>query len=271
MSNSLISNRAKYEKLSPEDIQFYEQVNSRITASNALPFEVPVDAFFRTTIACMKWFWEWYEGATQEQMLYLDYGDIMAIPKDGSGNINILLPEGIQGIIEWKQSSATVSRQVRDYLRIALLQTYSSNYVATPGSGAGHRDTYGFQNPSLSNAVIAIYEAEQYRETFTRGVRANFNKNTGIFRIMSNVQTGLVLQCMVRLHPEYLYGDIMFENYVVACIEEQLGRIVTAFDFKLPGSVTINYDQITEYGKDKRKEIEEEIKASNNTDFITWK
>lgn len=63
----------------------------------------------------------------------------------------------------------------------------------------------------------------------------------------------------------------MFEDYVLARIEQQLGRILTTFDFKLPGDVTLNYEQIASDGKASREAIEEEIKASNNTDFIQTK
>ena len=263
------SNNPRYKLLSPEDVMFYETVNSRITGSHALPYEIPVDSFFTITIACLKWFWNWYESATQEKMLFVPYNEI-SNRRDGSGNIDLLLPNGIEAVIDWKQSSSSISQRINDYLRISLLQTYSSGYSSGAGDGS-FRSGYAMQAPSVANAVVAMYEATQFKETFTRGIRANYNKNTQIFRIMTNIDTGLVMQCMVRLLPRELYGDIMFENYVVACIEEQLGRILSAFEFKLPGSVTINYDQIKEYGQTSRKEIESDIKASNNTDFMFTK
>ena len=264
----MTSNNPRYKKLEPADLEFYEQVNSRITGSHALPFEIPHDAFFRTTIAAMKWFWNWHGDATQEQMLYIPYQTISEISSSntsGSGNIDLLLPESIEAIIDWKASSQSITGKLANYLRISLLQTYSTS-ANTNGGSYGNNS-----NPTLSNAVISMYEASMYKETFQKGIRASFNKNTRIFRIMSSVTSGIVLQCMVRLHPQDLYGDIVFEDYVVARIEEQLGRIVTAFDFKLPGSVTINYDQIKEYGKESRKEIEADIKASNNNDTIQYK
>lgn len=262
----MISNQAKFTKLQPEDVEFYEQVNSRITGSNALPYEIPADAFFRTVVAAMKWFWHWYEPATQETLLYIPYSEIQSKGVKYGGNIDLLLPNGIEGIFDWKQASQSSLGSVNDYLRISLLQTFTAT-----GAGAGNGYGYGGNNTQMSNIVISMFEANQYRETFTRGIRANFNKNTGKFRIMSSIDTGLVLSCFVRLQPFELYGDIMFEDYVVACVEAQLGRIMTSFDFNYPGGIKLNYDPVQESGKTRKQEIEEEIKGSNNNDFMMTK
>ena len=132
----MTSNNPRYKKLEPADLEFYEQVNSRVTASHALPFEIPHDAFFRTTIAAMKWFWNWHGDATQEQMLFIPYQSIAQIAStntSGSGNIDLLLPESIEAIIDWKPSNQSITGRLADYLRISLLQTYSSSAMSEIG------------------------------------------------------------------------------------------------------------------------------------------
>jgi hypothetical protein len=268
MSN--IGNNVRFSQLQPEDVEFYERIHSRLTASCALPFEIPVDAFFTTTIAAMKWFWSWYPDATQEKLLFIPWQVISSVKPTSQGNIDLLLPEGIEAVTDWRAAEQAYSTDISNYLRVSLLQTYSSMGAATE-LGQNFRSTGGTVYPKVSNAVIAMYEAQQYKETFSRGYRASFNKNTRIFRLMTDVQSGFVLNCYVRLQPQELYGDIMFEEYVLARIEEQLGRIVTSFDFKLPGDVQINYDQIASDGKDRRQAIEDEIKEMNNNDFMLEK
>lgn len=266
----MIANNVKFTKLEPEDVEFYERIHSRITASSALPFEVPVDTFFTTVVSCLKWFWHWYPDATQEKALYIPWEVICSVPQSAAGNIDLKLPDGIEGVFDWKAAEQSYSTSISNFLRVSLLQTYSSMGTATE-LGQNFRSNGGTTYPQVSNAVIAMYEAAQYRETFTRGYRASYNKNTQIFRLTTDVQSGFVLQCFVRVQPQELYGDIMFENYVLACIEAQLGRIMTTFDFKLPGDVQINFDQISSDGKEAKEKIEESIINSNNTDFIMMK
>lgn len=252
------SNKLKYTKLDPVDIEFFENINAQVTSSNALPFELPVDAFFRITVNCLKWFWHWYEDATQEHTFYIPKSEIDAAPKSGP-NINLKLPNGIEGVYDWRAASTNgYGSRMNDMLRIGLLNSYGSS---SSSGGA----------VSSSDAVVAMYEVAQYKEMFTRGIKANFNKNTQIFKLQTNIPNGLVIDAFVRLNPEEIYSDFMFERYVIASVEEQLGRIISTFDFKLPGNVQINYSEIQSNGREAKREIEEEIKASNNTDFMLAK
>lgn len=173
--SSMIGNNAKFTSLQPEDIEFYERIHSRLSASHALPFEVPVDAFFTTVIASLKWFWHWYEAATQEKALYISWDDICKIPITAAGNIDIKLPEGIEAIYDWTAAQQSYSSNISNYLRVSLLQTYSSMGTATE-LGQNFRSNGGTTYPQVSNAVIAMYEAAQYKETFTRGYNATYNK-----------------------------------------------------------------------------------------------
>src|SRR5207302_479819 len=108
------------------------------------------------------------------QMLYIPYEEIQRVGPDGSGNISLILPNGIEAVMDWKQATSTYSNRINDFLRIALLQTYSSSGGGVGSSAGGYRSGYGGQDTNVSNGVISMYEAAQYRETFTRGIRAGF-------------------------------------------------------------------------------------------------
>jgi len=247
------SNNPKYQQLTFEDVAFLDLISSRITGSGALPFELPADAFFAIVVRSLKWFWYWYPDATQDQILFIPKQSIVDAPQSG-GNIDLLLPNGIEGILDWKAANGSgLGYRMDEALKIGLLNTY--------GSGGGGRGSgYGSSAHNVSNAVIQMYEIAQYKETFTRGIRATFNKNTRIFRLMTSIPDGLALEAATRLHPAQLYGDYMFEDYVTAAVEEQLGRIMTTFNFKMPGGVQLNYDQIASNGRDRKRELEDEIK-----------
>lgn len=263
-----ISNTIKYNKLSPADIEFYERVNDAVTGSYALPFSIPVDNFFKIVVRGLKFFWEWHESATQEQLLYVPKSAILEA-KQTDSNYDLVLPNGIEGVLDWKTGEANIGggHMINDLLRVSLLQTYSM----TPQAGYGYRSGYGQQPLNTSNLTVSMFEASNFRESFTRGVTASYNKLTQIFRIMSEPPAGLALTCAVRVQPELLYHDLLFEEYITSMVEMQLGRIVMSFDFKLPGDIQINYDEIKSSGADRKREIEEQIKDASNNMMIQMK
>lgn len=267
-------NKIRFENLLPEDIEFLERINSNVTSSNALPFDVPMDEVLRIVVRSLKWFWHWYGDATQESTLYVPLEEIASKNvSNRAGQIDVKLPNGIEGIFDLKQVGGANVSGIAKSLRYPLLnsfrQSYSSNATITNNGGAGFRATYGSGSFSMNDAILQMYEQSQYQTLFQRGYRFSFNKNTQILRLMTgNISNGFVCQAFERLSPQEMYGDIMFEDYVTAKVEAALGKIVGTFNFELPGGVTINYDEIKSNGKERAKEIEDEIKESNNGDFI---
>ena len=259
-----------FEDLLPEDLHFYEQVKDIVTTSNALPFNVPVDAFFAITGQCLKFFWTWFEGATEELSYYVPYYEIKKF-KRGTG-YGLRLPFNIENVFGWHLTRQAMNPALANFLRWNYIQTYmSSGGLGSPGGG-DFRGGYKFQPAQLSNLVIQLYEFESYNEMFGRVVSASFNNNTSILNLRGPVEgSGLVIDVFERVPPECLYDSYEFKEYVVACIEEQLGKIVMAFDFPLIGDVKINYDEIKSNGREKREKIETEIKESNNSDIILFK
>lgn len=259
-------NRFRYTNLAPEDIEFHERVNSMVTASHALPFEIPQQAFFDIVVQSLKFFWAWYPYAIEEALYFIPRSELEQTTLV-NGMRNIKLPNGIEAVMDWKSGSSGLGMKMNDLLRISLLSSINNSRGNSSSMGGG----YGSAPISSTDVVISMYEINSFRETFTRGITASFNKNTQIFKLKTSIPDGLVLFCAVRVMPEDLYGDYMFERYVVGRVEQQLSKIVSSFDFKLPGDVQINYDSIRSDGSDTVKEITEEIKEMNANDMIQTK
>lgn len=277
MSNKMNGNNIKFENLLPEDIQFMEQINNNVTTGNALPFDVPMDQMLNIIIRSLKWFWHWYGDATQESTLYVPLTELATKGVHSPGQIDVKLPNGIEGIFDLKQVGGITSNGISKALRFPILNsfrqsysTYTSAYTAGGGmSSSGFRSNYGGGTHSMNDVVLQLYEHSQFSTMFKRGYRFSYNKNTQILRLMTgNIENGFVCQAFERLAPQQIYGDIMFEEYVTAKVEAALGKIVMAFNFELPGGVTINYDAIKAQGLSKVEKIEADIKDSNNGDFI---
>lgn len=259
------SNNFRYTNLTPSDVEFYERVNSMITASNALPFEIPQQAFFDIVVQSLKFFWAWYPYATEEGLYFIPREELENAKKV-NGMRNIKLPNGIEAVLDWKSGNSQLGMKMNELLKISLLSSIGGNYSHSSMTGG-----YGSPNIKSSDVSMSMFEINSFRETFTKGIRASYNKNTQIFKLKTNIPDGLVLECAVRLMPEELYGDYMFERYVIGMVEKQLTRVVSSFDFKLPGDIQINYDNIRSEGSDSVKEITEEIKGMNSNDMIQTK
>lgn len=269
--NVRITSNLKFEELTIDDIEFYDKCSQAITSSHALPFDLPIDEFFRIVFRSLRFFWEYSLNGVEEVSYYIPLHEIQKYRK-GTG-YSIQLPFSIENVYGWHVTNQVYSSRLSDFLRWNLLQTYSySGGGYGGGTNGGFRGSYGSQNHSVSNNVIALYEFESYKEMFGKIPYCTYNNNTCKLNVRGGLESGLILDVYERIPPEALYTDLDFEMHVIASVEEQLGRIVTAFDFKMIGDVAINYEQIKERGIDKKNEIETSMKeASDNHDFIFFK
>lgn len=271
-----VGNKVKFDNLLPEDIEFLEIINDNVTSGNSLPFDLPPDQILRIVVRSLKWFWTWYPDATQEASLYAPLESVIAATKTkSSGNIDVLMPEGIEGVFDLKQVGGITTSGIAKSLRYPIMNSFRQSYntysnVNTQAQmNNSFRGGYGQGSFSMNDVVLQLYEHQQYATMFKRGYRFSYNKNTRILRLMTgNLTSGFVVQAFKRLPPQDLYGDQVFEDYVTAKVEQAIGRIVTTFDFELPGSIKINYEEIKANGRDVVEKIESEIKESNNTDFV---
>lgn len=260
-----------FDALNEADIQFYEFIKSNVTVSNALPFDIPITEFFNVVTKCMKFFWTWDSSSTEEISYYIPHSEIIK-NKRGTGYA-LKLPFSVENVFGWHLTSQAFNPALANFLRWNYIQTYASN-VGSPMAGQSFRDNYKVSNASLSNLVIQLYEFESYREMFGRVISASFNNNTSILQLRGPIDgcSGLVIDIFERVLPEDLYDLLDFQEYVQACIEEQLGKIATSFDFPLIGGVKLNYDILRDNGKEKRQAIEESIKeAGGNHDMVFFK
>lgn len=261
-----------FEDLLPEDVAFYEQVRDLVTSSHALPFNIPVNTFFHIVGQCLKFFWTWYPMATEEISYYAPYSEIIKF-KRGTG-YGLRLPANIEDVYGWHLTSGASNVNMTNFIRWNYVSTYMTNAgFGGPGSGS-FRDAYKQQPSQVSNLVIQLYEFESYKEMFGEVISGAFNNNTGILNLKrpTRAGAGLIIDCFERIPPEALYDNYDFKEYVIACVEEQLGKIVTAFDFPLIGDVKLNYEDIKSRGVEKKSAIEEELKeVGSNHDIVLFR
>ena len=86
---------------------------------------------------------------------------------------------------------------------------------------------------------------------------------------MGELPTGdVIFMIFEKISDCALFSDEIFIRYIVAQVKKQLGRVLGTFTFNLPGNIQINYADIKSEGVDELKEIEEEIKDDEGTDYF---
>ena len=261
LNNLRTTNKDIFKKLSPEDVVFYETIVDRVTSSNALPFDLPAKAVFQLIQKALKFFWEWNEQCVEERTLFLPYSEIKKA-KGTKLNRLIQLPNGIEAVFGWHAVDGNFSGDnISQYIHYAMLQNLNTGASFTTEQST--RGAYRENNTSIVNIVTALYEAENWKQLFQRGITANYNKHSQIFSIRTEINNSMVLDCFVRLAPEYMYQIQLFEDYVTALVEERLGKIMNMFEFKYPGGIQPNFTEISSSGKEEREKIEEYLKDAN--------
>ena len=71
-----------------------------------------------------------------------------------------------------------------------------------------------------------------------------------------------------KIPDEDLYEDELFRRYCEAKAKINLGRILSIYEFNLPGGVRINFDGIKQDGHDEMTAILEQIDSENTPDWF---
>ena len=77
-------------------------------------------------------------------------------------------------------------------------------------------------------------------------------------------KSNLVIECYVQIPQEDLYESDLFKRYIRAKSEIQLGKLLTRYDYELPGGVKINSSELLSEGKSELDRVLEDIKRNNS-------
>ena len=97
----------------------------------------------------------------------------------------------------------------------------------------------------------------------------NYNEFSNDLVILGALgRSDLVLQCFKRLKIQDLYKNYYFFRYCVALGLRSMATIMGTFEFKLPGGVTLNYNNMREQANDEIEKINEWIKQNHAPDYF---
>lgn len=253
-------------QLTQADYDFIEMIKCEISDSCAIPFELPDERLPQIIYKSALWFYEWYMDATEERWVYVNASDFIY----ETDNPILLFNGSIEAITTVLHSSSSISTSSYFYIRNPLIDIGTAGYYSKRNLDPNfYRSNYNKKIYSVSNSIAQMYEYSLYDQLFKEKVIFNFNRNTQKM-VATNIKNkgSLAIQALVRIPlADGLYNDHNFINYVVAHGKKSLHGILGAFNFQLPGEVTINYDMFRSEGIETMQKIEEDIKSSQNMDF----
>jgi hypothetical protein len=133
--------------------------------------------------------------------------------------------------------------------------------------------TAGMNMTSMGDFAVFRLVIEGFADVLNKLNKSTFkhsyNPNQKVLSVMSKMNKDLIVEAYANIEPEYLYGDPLFQEYLIGMAMEQMGRQLKFFDMPLIGDVKVNGEAIQSDGKERKdKAIEEVKKLSSSAGFF---
>lgn len=252
--------------------ELIDMVNQELTVGCMLPKILP-DIEIRRIIMqrAAPWFTRNYRYAVIKSYYMVNAKD-MAM--DSTGYRSIILPCDIVNVTWIWQANNTRLLQLglnAPNLSVnfgASTQPYTSSYLTTVGELGVYK-------------VIMDGFADMLNQLSKTTFKYHYNQNDNRLHVLtalenrdtSNLGPGdpnasLVLETYTAIEPEALYGDELFQRYVVGMSKLQLGNLLGRYNFNLPGGIQINVADIQAQADKEMTEAKEEVTKMTNTSFF---
>lgn len=258
--------------------ELIDVVQGELTISCALPKLLP-DLEIRRIIEnkAMGWFFQNYYYAVSKIYYYIDR---RAFLTDEFTNYKyVTLPceiQTISWIYETRDSSLFNIGINAPNLSINLgvtNQPYLSSYVSTIAELGTYKtilDSFSDMLDTLSlNTVKFHYNQMNNRLNILSGGNSEHIGTAGTpSSSLGQTYNSMVLETYANVENEALFADPMFVTYVTGMAKQQLGNLMTRYNFTLPGGIQYNGDALIGEGKDEVQRIIDEIKGQSNSSWF---
>ena len=260
---------------------FCESVQQEMSVNGAIPFSIPVEAIAQLTKNARTMFYKMYSDATEEMFIAIPQEEIdkkrfrkgiermkgegdKEVLKDTRGGF--LLPEGVVSVVgvydqKWSGEAGWNTGLLGKNSGDISLQrmVYQSVYDRTLAVSADNTMYY----------ICTESFLDLSRQLFEHMISFNYNRLTNKIRFLGELPKGdVILDVLVRVPDCDLYNDDLFRRYVIAECKIQLGRILGAFAFQLPGNVSVNTEAIANEGSSERDAVLQELKDMSSSWYI---
>lgn len=253
---------------------FINSVSQEISVSCAIPFSVPSQSIAQIVKNTKEYFYRNYEDCIEDQYL--------AVPKKYLQNSNFK-----KSVDTNTDISATRGRLLLPNNVYSIYGVYEIGGFSGEGSfGAWHDGDYDFSTKNLiwgnminddiaisaDNMAYYIIKSsmiDQARQIFQHPIGFSYNRLSHRLTFTGQLPTkDVVLHTLTTIENCALFEDPYFRRYVIAECKIQMKRILSAFNYTLPGGISINADIISNDGENEKQMIIQEIKDMRTNGYI---
>ena len=254
--------KAKWEDQA--DYNFIQRIIQEITQSCALPLPLPAASIPPLILQAAQYFWENYDLCVTQKYYCLPNREFN---KCGPNNI-AKLPEQIISVYGVYKTTDNFNYGVMG--DFSLERMILNNSALTSGTGGTLSDVFGSGTGyNLTDVTGALYEVATFKAMFESPLTFNYNPYSKELVILGALKdSDLILEVFERCRIQDLYRLYYFFRYCVCLGMRSLATIMGAFEFKLPGGVTINYSRFSDMAENEMEKIDEWINKQHSADYF---
>lgn len=235
--------------------EFIQIIKDELTSACALPYSIPEKEFNRIIDQALRWAYIDYQYAA-ETHYFIIKKDVW-FSEDFRKTRAVQLPDCVISVYEVKEIKGTsrVSAFGADFSSEKMIaqEIYLSPFNA--------------DDMVLRTAYESYWDLS--KAFFLERIAYDFNHNTKRLIILGrDPKLDVFLQAYIKIPEDKLFEDWTFQRYCTAQAKISLGRILTMFQYNLPGGISINGDAIKDEGKEELEKLLEKIDNENPPDWM---
>lgn len=256
--------RLKQQREDQIDYQFIQRIIQELTQSCALPLPIPASAIPPLIIQAAQWFWANDDRMIQQRYFVIKNKDFMTC----CGNKLVKVPPQILSIFGvYKVNPNYYYGAMGDF---SLERLVINNTVLASGAGGSLTDTYGNGSGyNLTDMMAGLYEIQTFKSMFDVPLTYHYNEFTNELNILGDLgPSDVVIETFTRCKIQDMYKDYYFFRLCVCFGLRSMATIMGAFEFKLPGGTTINYQRFSDMANEEMQKIEEWVVKNHSADYF---
>jgi hypothetical protein len=253
--------------------ELVQEIKDDLSASCSLPYNLNDDEIHRIIRRARDYMYDNYQYAVEDRVFILA-NNLFANPSFRNTR-QIQLPPSIVTVYDVREVNGMgiSGTPDRDFGDSKLL---GSELLLSPFTG---------DNLVYRTVMYSYFDLAQAYLLPTYAFK--WNKNTKKLTIlgrdpnrsgMSGVGTGydqngmdVAVRCFVAIDDDALYDDELFIRYCLAKSKISLSRVLSAFNYNLPGGVSVNTSELRSDGEKELQEVMDMINGENTPSyFLQW-
>lgn len=259
--------------------ELIQEIKDDLSHSCSLPYNLKDPEIKRIIKRARKWFYDNYQYAVEDRVFVLS--NSLFSHQEFRKTRQLKLPDKIVTVYEVREvnGSGISGNPDRDFGDSKLL---GSELLLSPfvGDNLVYR-TVMYSYFDLARAYMLETFAFKWNKNSKKLTIAGRDPNRsgigGSVSPQSNLNgfdlggTDVAVRCFVALDDDELYDDELFVRYCIAKAKINLSRMLSAFNYNLPGGIQINPSELRSDGERELQEVMDMINGENTPSyFLQW-